>query len=82
MERKQSKIAFGFGVFNVFFMVSVLLFITNFFCRMAIMVTMSKMNYMTEIPLVVEPILVILSGICFTVSMIALVTSILLFKEK
>jgi len=39
------------------------------------------MNYMTDIPVINEPILFVLSIVCFIVSVIALIKSILLLKE-
>lgn len=63
----------GFGVFAVFFLSAIALLVTNFFARMSVASVMSNMNYITDIPIVVEPVLVILSIICFFLSAIALV---------
>lgn len=63
----------GFGVFAVFFLSAIALLATNFFARMSVASVMSNMNYITDIPIVVEPVLVILSIICFFLSAIALV---------
>ena len=53
----------GFGVFAVFFLSAIALLVTNFFARMSVASVMSNMNYITDIPIVVEPVLVILSMI-------------------
>lgn len=82
MERIKIKIMMGFGVFAVFFLSAIILLVTNFIVRMSVASTMSNMNYTTDIPIVVEPILVILSIICFVLSAVALVYSILFLKEQ
>ena len=79
MER--NKIAFGFGIFSVFFMTAVLLLITNFVSRVFVILAMSTMNYNTNVPPIVEPILVVLSGICLIISIFALVISLWFIKK-
>ena len=59
MERIKIKIVVGFGVFAVFFLSAIVLLVTNFVVRMSVASVMSNMNYITDIPIVVEPILVI-----------------------
>ena len=81
MERSKIKIAFSFGIFSVFFMTAVLLLITNFVSRGLVILAMSTMNYNTNVPVIVEPILVVLSGICFIVSIFALVISLWFIKK-
>ena len=81
MERNKIKIAFGFGIFSVFFMTAVLLLITNFVSRVLVILAMSTMNYSTNVPVIVEPILVILSGVCFIISIFALVISLWFIKK-
>ena len=81
MERNKIKIAFGFGIFSVFFMTAVLLLITNFVSRVLVILAMSTMNYSTNVPPIVEPILVILSGVCFIISIFALVISLWFIKK-
>lgn len=81
MERNKIKIVFGFGVFSVFFMSAVLLLISNFVSRALLILTMSNMNYSTSVPIIVEPVLVVLSGICLAISFISLVTSVLFIKN-
>ena len=66
MERNKLNVAFGFGIF---------------ISRSLTFVVMSNMNYMTDIPVINEPILFVLSIVCFIVSVIALIKSILLLKE-
>jgi len=72
----------GFGVFAVFFLSAIVLLVTNFVVRMSVASVMSNMNYITDIPIVVEPILVILSFICFVLSVVALVYSLSFLKEQ
>jgi len=81
MERNKLNVAFGFGIFGVFFLSSIILLSTNFISRSLTFVVMSNMNYMTDIPVINEPILFVLSIVCFIVSVIALIKSILLLKE-
>lgn len=81
MERNKIKIVFGFGIFSVFFMSAVLLLISNFVSRALLILTMSNMNYSTSVPIIVEPVLVVLSGICLFISFISLVTSVLFIKN-
>ena len=81
MERNKLNVAFGFGIFGVFFLSGIILLSTNFISRSLIFVVMSNMNYMTDIPVINEPILFVLSIVCFIVSVIALIKSILLLKE-
>lgn len=81
MERNKIKIVFGFGIFSVFFMSAVLLLISNFISRALLILTMSNMNYSTSVPIIVEPVLVVLSGICLAISFISLVTSVLFIKN-
>ena len=81
MERNKIKIAFGFGIFSVFFMTAVLLLITNFVSRVLVILAMSTMNYGTNVPPIVEPILVVLSGICLIISIFALVISLWFIKK-
>ncbi len=81
MERNKIKIVFGFGIFSVFFMSAVLLLIANFVSRALLILTMSNMNYSTSVPIIVEPVLVVLSGICLVISFILLVTSGLFIKN-
>jgi virB6 protein len=82
MERIKIKIVVGFGVFAVFFLSAIVLLVTNFVVRMSVASVMSNMNYITDIPIVVEPILVILSFICFILSAVALVYSLSFLKEQ
>lgn len=82
MERIKIKIVVGFGVFAVFFLSAIVLLVTNFVVRMSVASVMSNMNYITDIPIVVEPILVILSFICFVLSVVALVYSLSFLKEQ
>lgn len=82
MERIKIKIMVGFGVFAVFFLSAIVLLVTNFVVRMSVASVMSNMNYITDIPIVVEPILVILSFICFVLSAVALVYSLSFLKEQ
>ena len=82
MERIKIKIVVGFGVFAVFFRSAIVLLVTNFVVRMSVASVMSNMNYITDIPIVVEPILVILSFICFILSAVALVYSLSFLKEQ
>lgn len=81
MERNKLNVAFGFGIFGVFFLSGIILLSTNFIIRSLAFVVMSNMNYMTDIPVINEPILFVLSIVCFIVSVIALIKSILLLKE-
>ena len=81
MERNKLNVAFGFGIFGVFFLSGIILLSTNFISRSLTFVVMSNMNYMTDIPVINEPILFVLSIVCFIVSVIALIKSILLLKE-
>lgn len=81
MERNKIKIVFGFGIFSVFFMSAVLLLIANFVSRALLILTMSNMNYSTSVPIIVEPVLVVLSVICLVISFISLVTSVLFIKN-
>ena len=81
MEKNKIKIIFGFGVFCVFFISAVLLLISNFISRMFTILVMSNMNYITDVPIISEPILVILSVVCFIISLISLVISILFLKN-
>lgn len=82
MEKIKIKIMVGFGVFAVFFLSAIVLLVTNFVVRMSVASVMSNMNYITDIPIVVEPILVILSFICFVLSVVALVYSLSFLKEQ
>jgi len=81
MEKNKIKIIFGFGVFCVFFISAVLLLIANFVSRMFTILVMSNMNYITDVPIISEPVLLILSGICFIISILSLVISILFLKN-
>jgi virB6 protein len=81
MEKNKLNVAFGFGIFGVFFLSGIILLSTNFISRSLTFVVMSNMNYMTDIPVINEPILFVLSIVCFIVSFIALIKSILLLKE-
>jgi len=81
MERNKLNVAFGFGIFGVFFLSGIILLSTNFISRSLTFVVMSNMNYMTDIPVINEPILFVLNIVCFIVSVIALIKSILLLKE-
>ena len=81
MERNKLNVAFGFGIFGVFFLSCIILLSTNFISRSLTFVVMSNMNYMTDIPVINEPILFVLSIVCFIVSFIAMIKSILLLKE-
>ena len=81
MEKNKIKIIFGFGVFCVFFISAVLLLIANFVSRMFTILVMSNMNYITDVPIISEPVLLILSGICFIISILSLVMSILFLKN-
>lgn len=82
MGKIKIKIMVGFGVFAVFFLSAIVLLVTNFVVRMSVASVMSNMNYITDIPIVVEPILVILSFICFVLSVVALVCSLSFLKEQ
>ena len=82
MERIKIKIMVGFGVFAVFFLSSIVLLVTNFVVRMSVASIMSNMNYITDVSIVGEPILVILSFICFVLSVVALVYSLSFLKEQ
>lgn len=42
--------------------------IANFISRNLLLLAMVKMNYVTEIPIIAEPILVGLSGLCLVIS--------------
>ena len=79
--KNKIKIVFGLGVFSVFFISAVLLLISNFISRMFTILVMSNMNYITDVPIISEPILVILSVVCFIISLISLVISILFLKN-
>lgn len=81
MERNKIKIMFGFGIFSILFISSVLLLITNFASRMLMILAMSNMNYSTNVPVIVEPILVVLSGVCLIISVLALAISISFIKK-
>jgi len=81
MEKNKIKIFFGLGVFSVFFISAVLLLISNFISRMFTILVMSNMNYITDVPIINEPLLVILSIICFIISLLSLVMSILFLKN-
>ena len=81
MERNKLNVAFGFGIFGVFFLSGIILLSTNFISRSLTFVVMSNMNYMTDIPVINEAILFVLSILCFIASFIALIKSILLLKE-
>ena len=72
MERNKLKIVLGFVIF-----LSV-----NFISLALKMVVMSNMNYITDISIVDEPILLGLSIASFIVSVIALTKSVLLLKEQ
>ena len=82
MGKIKIKIMVGFGVFAVFFLSAIVLLVTNFVVRMSVASVMSNMNYITDIPIVVEPILIILSFICFVLSVVALVYSLSFLKEQ
>lgn len=82
MEKNKIKTAFGFGIFSIFFLSAVMLLIANFISQSLTMVVMSNMNYMTEVSVIAEPILFGLSIVCFIVSIIALIKSVLLLKEQ
>ena len=81
MERNKLNVAFGFGIFGVFFFSGIILLSTNFISRSLTFVVMSNMTYMTDLPVINEPILFVLSIVCFIVSFIAMIKSILLLKE-
>ena len=81
MERNKLNVVFGFGIFGVFFLSGIILLSTNFISRSLTFVVMSNMNYMTDIPVINDPILFVLSIVCFIVSVIAMIKSILLLKE-
>ena len=76
MEKNKIKIFFGLGVFSVFFISAVLLLISNFISRMFTILVMSNMNYITDVPIINEPLLVI-----FIISLLSLVMSILFLKN-
>lgn len=82
MERDGFKIAFGLGVFSIFFLSAVMLLIANFISRSLTIMAISNTNYMTDVPIIDEPILFGLSVICFIISIIVLVKSALLLKEQ
>lgn len=73
MERNKIKIILSLVIFSVCFISAVLLLITNFVSRMSTLLAMSNMNYSTNIPIIFEPVLVGLSGVCFIASIFALV---------
>ena len=79
--KNKIKIVFGLGVFSVFFISAVLLLITNFVSRMFTILVMSNMNYIMDVPIINEPLLVILNVICFIISILSLVMSILFLKN-
>lgn len=81
MERNKIKIVFYFGTFSVFFISAVFMLITNFVSRMLTILAMSNMNYSTNVPIIVEPVLVVLGGICFIISVCALVKSMLFLRK-
>lgn len=82
MERNKLKIMLGFVVFGIFFL-SAVIFLNVIFISIALkMVVMSNMNYITDISIVNEPILLGLSIASFIVSAIALTKSVLLLKEE
>ena len=82
MERKKLKIMLGFVVFGIFFL-SAVIFLNVIFISIALkMVVMSNMNYIRDISIVNEPILLGLSIASFIVSAIALTKSVLLLKEE
>lgn len=68
MEKNKVKVGLSFGIFSVFFISSVLMLIVNFISRNFLLLAMVKMNYATEIPIIAEPILVGLSGLCLVIS--------------
>lgn len=82
MERNKIKIVFGFGIFSIFFISAVLLLITNFVSRMLMILAMSNMNYTIDVSIVAEPILVILSIICFILSAVALIYSVSFLNKQ
>ena len=81
MERNKLNVAFGFGIFGVFFLSGIILLSTNFISRSLTFVVMSNMNYITDVSIVGEPVLFCLSIVSFIVSLVALTKSILLLKE-
>ena len=54
MERNKLNVAFGFGIFGVFFLSGIILLSTNFISRSLTFVVMSNMNYMTDIPVITD----------------------------
>ena len=81
MERNKFKIVLEIVIFAIFFLGAVILLSMNFLLRSLTILIMSNMNYMTDIPVINEPILFVLSIVCFIVSLVALTKSILLLKE-
>ena len=81
MERNKIKIILSFVIFSVCFISAVLLLITNFVSRMLMLLAMSNMNYSTNVPIIVEPVLVGFSAICLIVSVFALVKGILFLRK-
>ena len=82
MERNKLKIVLGFVIFGIFFLSAVIFLSVNFISLALKMVVMSNMNYITDISIVDEPILLGLSIASFIVSVIALTKSVLLLKEQ
>ena len=68
MEKNKVKVGLSFGIFSVFFISAVLMLIANFISRNFLLLAMIKMNYVTEIPIIAEPILVGLSGLYLVIS--------------
>lgn len=81
MERNKIKIIVSMGIFSVFFISSVILLIANFISLNLVILAMSNMKYITDVPTIVEPVLVVLSGICFLISLFALTMSLLFIKK-
>ena len=72
MERNKFKIVLEIVIFAIFFLGAVI---------SLTILTMSNMNYITNVSIVGEPVLLCLSIVSFIVSLVALTKSILLLKE-
>ena len=81
MERNKFKIVLEIVIFAIFFLGAVILLSMNFLLRSLTILIMSNMNYITNVSIVGEPVLLCLSIVSFIVSLVALTKSILLLKE-
>ncbi len=69
-EKEKNKIKVYMTISIVTFLGSVLLFIAEFICKSMALLSMSNMKFMTDLPTIWEPPLVIASGACFAVSLL------------